>query len=251
MLAFKGHIGDIYCLSAKRLGMECPNYERMLEGFHQAYKRTSKDYPCFGHKSLSTKDWWKICVRRSFEDAGYPYADDDARFSRLFQRIYANFGSTRAYRAFDDAVPFMRWAKRRGLQVAICSNETERYGDSIMPLLGLDEDVDFMVFSKMVGYEKPHPAMFRNVMVLGGVSNPAEVLHIGDSLRKDYEGAVKLGMRALLLDRFDTKEAQKWREDGIPVLPSLDATRKWIVEHDLVEPYDEAEDEDHAGSHEK
>jgi FMN phosphatase YigB (HAD superfamily) len=59
------------------------------------------------------------------------------------------FGSTLTYSAFDDAVPFLRWAKRRGVVTGVVSNADERYGDAILPMLGLDEHIDFFCFSKV------------------------------------------------------------------------------------------------------
>ena len=38
VLKYKLHIGDIYCISAKKVGKPCPDYGRMLNGYNIAYK---------------------------------------------------------------------------------------------------------------------------------------------------------------------------------------------------------------------
>ena len=62
----------------------------------------------------------------------------------------------------------------------------------------------------------------------GGVA-PEEALHIGDSMSKDYVPARGVGMHALLLDRFRTADAERWRRSGAPVLPDLVSAREWLA----------------------
>lgn len=62
---------------------------------------------------------------------------------------------------------------------------------------------------------------------------PEEVLHIGDSMRKDYLPARSVGMHALLLDRFKTADAVNWRKSGATVLPDLTATKDWLTSEEL------------------
>lgn len=67
LIAYKGELGDYYCMAAKSVGLPCPDYKRMHEGFKLAYTEMAKKYPCFGHAAkLPTIVWWKTCVRNSF-----------------------------------------------------------------------------------------------------------------------------------------------------------------------------------------
>ena len=50
------------------------------------------------------------------------------------------------------------------------------------------------------GVAKPHPGIFRRALAELDVE-PEATLHVGDSVRKDYEGARNAGMQSLLLDR--------------------------------------------------
>ncbi|KAF5475334.1 hypothetical protein F2P56_007146 [Juglans regia] len=88
---------------------------------------------------------------------------------------------------------------------------------------------DFGVFSGLEGVEKPDPRIYEIVLKRAGDIAPEEVLHIGDSMRKDYVSAKTLGMHALLLDRFKTPDAEEWRKSGAIVLPELMATKDWLT----------------------
>lgn len=58
---------------------------------------------------------------------------------------------------------------------------------------------------------------------------PEQVLHIGDSISKDYLPAKTIGMHAILLDRFKTSDAEKWKKSGELVLSDLEATKAWLT----------------------
>ncbi|KAH9322278.1 hypothetical protein KI387_016917, partial [Taxus chinensis] len=138
LIAYKGELGDYYCLAAKSVGLPCPDYQRMHEGFKAAYTNMAKQYPCFGHAvKMPNITWWRICVKDSFEKAGYSY--DEKTFEKVFKRIYAVFGSSAPYTSFPDSLPFLRWARDKGLLVGIVSNAEYRYKDVILPALGINQ----------------------------------------------------------------------------------------------------------------
>ena len=53
--------------------------------------------------------------------------------------------------AFPDALPFLKWCQRQQIATGVISNADERYGDSILPMLGLSDDMRFLTFSKNTG----------------------------------------------------------------------------------------------------
>lgn len=70
--------------------------------------------------------------------------------------------------------------------------------------------------SGIVGYEKPHPAIFQAALRELGV--PAgESLYVGDVYSVDYRGAIRAGMKAML---FDVCGA--YRETNLPRVESLE-----------------------------
>jgi REG-2-like HAD superfamily hydrolase len=201
---------------------------RFSDAFRLAYKETSRNHPCFGADEMSAKEWWKLCVLRSFELAGAKMTEEQREI--VFQRIYSTFGSHAAYEAFPDALPFLRWAQRRGVVCGVLSNADERYGDSILPMLGLTPDeLQFQCFSKDLGVEKPEARFFLSAMKQSrpwlpsqDELLPSEVLHIGNDFVKDFEGARRAGMHAVLLDRYEeTDLADEWKRRGAQVFPDL------------------------------
>jgi FMN phosphatase YigB (HAD superfamily) len=106
----------------------------------------------------------------------------------------------------------MRHAKEAGLVVGAVCNAYHRYVDNNLPLLGLHQDLDFSVLSYELNVAKPSPQIYEAAVrrassacrLIHGAKQPpimpAEVLHVGDDLHKDFLAARACGMRALLLD---------------------------------------------------
>jgi putative hydrolase of the HAD superfamily len=228
IVSFRGTLEEHYLGAAEKCGVDDVDPARISKAFGIAYKETCTKYPCFGGSDITAKQWWRECVARSFYLAGTQM--DEATEDMVFQRIYSTFGSNAAYTIFEDALPFLKWAQRRGLVCGVLSNADERYGDSILPMLGLTHDeLQFQVYSKDVKIEKPDARVFVTAMKLGepflpshDKIDPSEVLHIGNDFHKDFEGARRVGMHALLLNRYGEDEAAgEWRRRGAPVFKDL------------------------------
>lgn len=232
IVSFRGSLEEHYLGAARKCGVHNVDASKFNDAFHQAYKETSTHFPCFGGSKLTAKEWWRECVSKSFRLAGYEM--DEHTEAMIFNRIYSTFGSNAAYEIFPDALPFLWWAKRHGLVCGVLSNADERYGDSILPMLGLTHDeLQFQCFSKDLKLEKPDARVFMAAIKHGEpfltdhqleqpVCDPSEVLHIGNDFHKDFEGARRVGIHAVLLDRYGEDElAGEWRRRGAPVFTDL------------------------------
>ena len=228
IVSFRGTLEEHYLGAATKLGVKDVDSSQFGSAFGRAYRETSKLYPCFGGDAMSAKEWWRICVLKSFRYAGATM--DDETSEMVFQRIYSTFGSINAYEVFPDALPFLKWARRNGLVCGVLSNADERYGDSILPMLGLTHDeLQFQCFSKDLRIEKPDGRAFLAAMNQGEPLlssseqlDPANVFHIGNDFQKDFQGARRAGMHAALLDRYkETELANEWRRRGAPVFRDL------------------------------
>ena len=100
---------------------------------------------------------------------------------------------------FDDVLPVMDMLKLRGLTLGTLTNVGWNI-DRMCEELGLSPYLDFVVTSQEVGTGKPHPPIFLAGLERAGVE-PAEALMVGDSYSSDVQGALGVGMQALLLDR--------------------------------------------------
>jgi putative hydrolase of the HAD superfamily len=252
LVSFRGSLEQHYLGSAQKCGIDFVGTTECLpidQAFHRAYKEVSHLYPCFGGSTISAKEWWKLCVSRSFAYAGA--AMDTVQQDAVFQRIYSIFGSQACYEKFDDALPFLIWARRNNITCGVLSNADERYGDAILPMLGLTHDeLQIQCFSKDFGLEKPDTRFYlaclqqaENFLISsrgGGSSGgsgpgdanhgsleddpllPSQVLHIGNDFAKDFEGARRAGMHAVLLSRYaETERASEWKRRGALVCEDL------------------------------
>jgi putative hydrolase of the HAD superfamily len=69
--------------------------------------------------------------------------------------------------------------------------------------------------SGLVGYEKPHPEIFRQALKSMNTT-PEESLYVGDVYSVDYLGATSAGMQAVLMD-----VPGAYRDKGVPRVESL------------------------------
>lgn len=147
-------------------------------------------------------DWWRQLVATVF--SGERFADFEAFFGALFDY----FADAAAWTLFPDTQPALTALKTRGLRLGVVSNFDGRL-ISICKGLGLTEHFDVIVMSSRAGYAKPDPRIFRLALASLDV-DPADALHVGDSMQEDVAGATAAGLRAWLLnrDRAPSSEAQ-------------------------------------------
>ena len=82
-------------------------------------------------------------------------------------------------------------------------------GNSYPEHCGLGERFSFVVFSQGVGFEKPDERIFEVACRQAGCT-PRELIHVGDSLESDVQGAKRVGAVSVWLNR-----ERKPRESGI------------------------------------
>ena len=123
------------------------------------------------------------------------------------------------FTAFEDVPGALAELRRRGLRLVVASN-----WDCSLPEwledAGLLELVDGVVSSAEAGASKPDPAVFARALELAGAA-PEEALHVGDSVRNDFEGARAAGLNALLLARDGDPPAGVVAIRSLAELPSV------------------------------
>ena len=100
---------------------------------------------------------------------------------------------------FDDVLPALELLKSRGIVLGVISN-LRRQMDGLCSELGLSPYMDFCVTSAEAGAEKPHAPVFLAALERAHVTAD-EALHVGDQYRSDVNGARKVGITPVLLDR--------------------------------------------------
>ena len=120
---------------------------------------------------------------------------------------------------YDDVLPALDLLKAQGLALGMISN-INRDAAELSESLGLTPYLDFTVTSSEIGFEKPHPAIFRAALDRCGTS-PQETVHVGDQITSDIEGALNVGINPVLLDRDDNhKDVESYpRIESLMELP--------------------------------
>jgi len=99
-------------------------------------------------------------------------------------------------------------------RVAVISNADGKIED-VLRRCGIAHCFRTITDSGLVGYEKPHPEIFRQALKSMNAA-PEESLYVGDVYSVDYLGATGAGMQAMLMDIPGA-----YRDKGVPRVESL------------------------------
>jgi len=156
--------------------------------------RTDGSHDRFTAHPGGPRGWWGRFIERVAELLELPRP---SRF--LVAELYDRFGRADAWELYPDTLPALAALRSAGLRLAVVSNWDERL-ERVLDGLGLARFLDAVVYSSAIGYEKPDRRIFEAALDRLGLA-PAEAAHAGDRPREDVEGALALGMTAVLVDR--------------------------------------------------
>lgn len=98
---------------------------------------------------------------------------------------------------FKYVMPLMKQLKHRKIEIGILTDLTAHIQHRKIKKLCITEYIDAIVTSEEAGSEKPSSIAFSRI-IQKLHCNPEEILMIGDSQKKDIDGAVNVGMRGML-----------------------------------------------------
>ena len=134
------------------------------------------------------------------------------------REVYAEWAACQHFELYDDVPEVLRELSAAGLRIGLISN-SHRCLASFQSHFELQGLISATVSSSEHGFMKPHPSIFSAALQLVDVE-PAEAVMVGDSLRHDVEGAIRAGMRGVLLHRGDGPIAGA-EGVAVPVIRSL------------------------------
>jgi putative hydrolase of the HAD superfamily len=137
----------------------------------------------------------------------------------FYRRLSELFMVTSHWHIFPDAYSTLSELQRRGLTIGAVSNWVWNLPE-LLHSLDLVSHFDFIAASARIGYEKPHPRIFEWALDKADVE-PGAVIHVGDHVDADVEGARAVGIGAVLIDRAG-RYAPDAVPDGVPVIRSLE-----------------------------
>jgi len=149
------------------------------------------------------------------------------RIDECSREIYDEWAACQHFELYDDVPSVLQQLSDAGVRVGLISN-THRCLDSFQSHFELQGLISATISSSDHGRMKPHPSIFTAALQLLDVP-AADALMVGDSLKHDVEGALGVGMRAVLLNRGDSAApavavARPGSEQGdcrVPVIRSL------------------------------
>lgn len=104
------------------------------------------------------------------------------------------------YRAFKEVSDVMDYLQHHRIKRAVISNADADVTKFCLQM-GFASQMDIIITSALVGWEKPDSRTFHAALEPLGV-DPDRAIHIGDQPLSDIVGARKIGMAAALIDRY-------------------------------------------------
>jgi len=102
---------------------------------------------------------------------------------------------------FNDVLSTLKTLKEQKLILGLLTN-LDRDMNPICRGLGLEPYISFIVTSGEVGVDKPKPQIFLAALQRTG-TNASETVHVGDQYKLDVVGARAVGIKPILIDRYD------------------------------------------------
>lgn len=194
-------LGEVYAEILGRHGIDV--------GSHEAFDTVRRVWDEFSCRREPGRDLFASHPQGS---RGFWYEFIDRVCALLGREPASRFAKAELFQAFTGPEPWEIFAEvpavlsaldSKGVRMVVVSNWDDRL-PILLENLEISEFFEAIVFSAGVGSEKPFPPIFQRA--LEELSLPAEeVVHIGDRLREDVEGARGVGMQSIHLARDSDK----------------------------------------------
>lgn len=190
---------------------------RVAPTYTESYLHYRRKYPNFGHYAgITASDWWAKVIRRSLKPFLAPGQEVSADFCSTLYDRYKSPDLWRVENGAESCLEAIR-ALHPQRKLSVLSNFDERLPE-ILAELRIAAFFDDIFFSCDFPYHKPDPRFFRLLLERHPTVTPADCLHIGNSLQRDYEAARAQGMQALLYRPKGSKEKEEPRAQSIQSL---------------------------------
>jgi putative hydrolase of the HAD superfamily len=154
---------------------------------------------------------------------------ESTRHGEFVEELFADQPRSNLWRTpIPGMIELVRELNALGVPVSVLSNSEGRLAE-LVDELDWSRDLAIVIDSGRVGIAKPDPAIFRLAADALGV--PVErVLHVGDSLRADVEGALGAGASAIWFTSPPAyPPAPRRGPVGVPVCRDASETRDAIL----------------------
>ncbi len=214
-------VGEVYAQVAARYGVTTTG-AAVQGAFRQSWGEVEaaahRDPVRYGVGEPDGRRFWHTLVHATFTQLQVPEP-----FDAFFEELYQLFKQPEVWRLFPECLEVMRTLRQHGYIVGVISNWDSRLPD-LLENMGLMAYVQHVSISGIVGWEKPHTAIFEHALKAVAVP-PARALHVGDNLQADAYGAQQAGLQPLWLQRQGGTHAD------YPVIHDLHGVLTWLEAH--------------------
>ena len=179
----------------------------------------------FDDPVVATRFVWRMV--KDYEEKSYldSFITEDMITDRIIQYCAGHYGLSGDFEElrhiwqqswvhaplYDDVKPFF---EKSPYPIYVITNDGRGYIEESMRLNGLSPAG--IISAEDVRAYKPHKEIFDEAMRVSGLS-PHELIHIGDSIESDVKGAIRAGIKPILIDRTGRTAGE-----GFQVIASLD-----------------------------
>lgn len=152
----------------------------------------------------------RFWISAALQSQGYDIFPDDARIAKAVDTYFsAFFLHCHLIPGTKEMLSILRDIYRLGLLTNFTHGPAAR---EIIDKLGLGPFFDVVLISGELGFRKPHPLVFRQLIEHLGVEKD-QILYVGDDPEPDITGAQKAGLQPVLTTYV--------RDQNIPFIPGI------------------------------
>jgi HAD superfamily hydrolase (TIGR01509 family) len=192
---------------------QLPPVEKVVTHFRERYE------PMFWVPGTLEEIEYPGLVRQLYGDFDVELSDEE--LARYLEAEHEGWNPARRLAAHSHAL--LEALRDRGLKLGLVSNAFDPgwLGHRDLEQMGIEQRIDFAVFSSEVGKRKPHPEIFQRALEALD-AEPAAALFVGDRLYEDIRGAGELGMKTALALWFRADENPEGREPDYEAFTQID-----------------------------
>jgi putative hydrolase of the HAD superfamily len=167
-----------------------------LDEVMNALMRGNAEFDLEKHEGLSAHEFyarWNVVQLKHLGLRG-------PKARKLAGTIASQWWKYAEFHVYPDVQETLLKLKKMDLKLGIITGGFEEDIEMIIPKTGLDEFFDVKVGVDTTGRRKPDPEAFKCALRQLKLE-PSEAIFVGDNLKADYEGAEKVGMISVLIER--------------------------------------------------
>ncbi|GCD84262.1 HAD-IA family hydrolase [Geobacillus zalihae] len=176
--------------------------EKIEKAYHLTDKYFMREYPSVLGKEIQTFYPWYLGVLNFKLGLHFDLRRQSERMQEMQKYM-------EQWHPFPFVNSVLSQLKRHSIRLGVISN-WDRSARELLERHGLTAYFDHIIISAEVGVEKPDAAIFEKALKDAGVSGE-ECIYVGDNYYDDVIGSSKVGMKALLINRFNREGIEEIR----------------------------------------